>query len=290
MTTIQASVIVPSYNSQLTIVQCLHALQSQETEFRYEIVVVDSSNDGTADQIASRFPAIKLIRLPQRTLPGPARNLGIREAVGDVLAFTDADCVPERFWLEKMIQEQNTNDCAAVGGSVLNALPFNPVAWGGYLLEFSERLPKFPRRFVDILPTCNVSFKRNIFERYGLFPEDLWPSEDHIFSWRLTQAGEPLLFNPDIQVHHIFRSRLDAFLKHQVRLGKASAVARTRVKLPHAWLAGHPLRWLVPLIRLAIIEGRLARWDGQNFLRFNFLFPLCFIGLIAWGIGFCDNR
>jgi glycosyltransferase involved in cell wall biosynthesis len=290
MATIQASVIVPSYNSQLTIVQCLHALQNQETEFRYEIVVVDSSNDGTADQIASRFPAIKLIRLPQRTLPGPARNLGIREAVGDILAFTDADCIPERLWLEKMIQEQNANECAAVGGAVLNALPFNPVAWGGYLLEFSERLPNFPRRFVDILPTCNVSFKRNIFERYGLFPEDLWPSEDHIFSWRLMQAGEPLLFIPDIQVQHIFRPHLDAFLKHQVRLGKASAVARTRVKLPHAWLAGHPLRWLVPLIRLAIIEGRLARWDGKNFLRFNFLFPLCFIGLIAWGIGFCDDR
>ena len=290
MDTPQASVIVPSYNSQATIVQCLQALQSQETAFSYEIVVVDSSNDGTPDLLVSQFPAIKLIQLPQRTLPGPARNLGVREAVGDILAFTDADCVPERRWLEKMVHEQNEADCAAVGGAVLNALPFNPVAWGGYLLEFSERLPSFPKRFVDILPTCNVSYKRWIFERYGLFPEDIWPSEDHIYSWHLMQAGEPLLFNPNIQVHHIFRPHLGAFLQHQMRLGKASAAARRRVKLPHAWLTEHPLRWLVPLIRLVAIETRLARWDMKNFLRFNFLFPLCLGGLIAWGIGFCSDR
>jgi GT2 family glycosyltransferase len=216
--------------------------------------------------------------------------MGIREAVGDILAFTDADCVPERLWLQKMVSEQNKDDYAAVGGAVLNALPFNPVAWGGYLLEFSERLPSLPRRLVDILPTCNVSFKRRIFERHGLFPEDLWPSEDHIFSWYLVQAGEPLFFNPDIQVRHIFRPHLKAFVQHQVRLGKASAAARRRANLPHAWLTEHPLRWLVPLIRLAIIEGRLARWDIRNFLRFNCLLPLCLGGLIAWGMGFCDDR
>jgi glycosyltransferase involved in cell wall biosynthesis len=290
MTTVRASVIVPSYNSRSTIGQCLQALQSQKTDFHYEIVVVDSSNDGTADLIALGFPAIKLIRLRRRTLPGPARNLAIKKAVGDILAFTDADCIPEPFWLAKMFHEQTAGDCAAVGGSVLNARPFNPVAWCGYLLEFSERLPNFPRRYVDILPTCNVSFKRGIFERYGLFPEDLWPSEDHIFSWRLVQAGEPLLFNPDIRVRHIFRPHISAFLQHQVRLGKASATARKRVTLPHAWLAKHPLRWLLPLIRMVIIEGRLARWDIKNFLRFNCLFPLCFGGLIAWGIGFCNDR
>jgi glycosyltransferase involved in cell wall biosynthesis len=290
MTTVNASVIVPSYNSQSTIVQCLLALQNQETRFHYEIVVVDSSNDGTADLIASRFPSIRLYHLSQRTLPGTARNIGLREARGDVLAFTDADCVPESLWLEKMIREQVDGEYAAVGGSVLNALPFNPVAWGGYLLEFSERLPSFPKRFVDILPTCNVSFKRRIFERHGLFSDDLWPSEDHLFSWRLVEAGEPLLFNPVIQVRHIFRPQLRSFLQHQIRLGKASALARKRFKLPHAWLAEHPVRLLVPLIRLAIIEGRLARWDVKNFLRFNCLLPLCFGGLIAWGMGFCDDR
>jgi glycosyltransferase involved in cell wall biosynthesis len=283
----QASVIVPSYNSRRTITQCLQALERQKTGFSYEIVVVDSSDDGTGDLIQAKFPAVKLIRVPQRAFAGLARNIGIEAASGSILAFTDADCVPEPLWLDKMMREHEKSNCGAIGGAVLNSLPFNPVAWSGYLLEFNERLPNLPERFIDILPTCNVSFKRAVFERHGLFPTDLWPSEDHIFSWRLVRAGERLLFNPSIRVGHIFRPHLWAFIQHQLRLGKASAKARRQVELPHAWVVEHPIRWLIPFIRLALIESRLARWDFMNFLRFNLLFPLCLSGLIAWGIGFC---
>jgi glycosyltransferase involved in cell wall biosynthesis len=286
-----ASIIVHSYNSKATIEHCLHALQTQKTDCSYEIIVVDSSDDGTGALIASRFPAVKLVRCPQRTLPGLARNLGIQQAQGELLVFTDADCVPAAAWLQQMLHEHAKGSFIAVGGAVLNALPFNPVAWSGYLLEFNERLPNFPKRFVDLLPTCNVSFKRVTFERHGLFPTELWPSEDHIFCWQLFRAGEQLLFDPAIQVRHIFRPHLKSFLQHQLRLGKASAAARRQIDLPQAWLAKHPLRWLTPALRLMRIEMRLARWDLANFLRFNLLAPLCLSGLIAWGIGFCSaNR
>jgi GT2 family glycosyltransferase len=284
---VHLSVIVPSYNAHTTITYCLHALLQQKTDCAYEIIVVDSSDDGTADLIATRFPAVKLRHMPQRTLPGLARNLGIEMATGELLAFTDADCVPEPLWIAKMIQAHAQEDCIAVGGAVLNGLPHNPVAWSGYLLEFNEGLPSFPRRFVELLPTCNVTFKRVVFERYGLFPTELWPSEDHIFSWRLRRAGERLLFDPTIGVRHLFRPRFSAFVQHQLRLGRASATARRQVDLPHAWVAEHPLRWLTPLLRLWRIETRLVRWDRANFMRFNLLLPLCCCGLLAWGLGFC---
>jgi GT2 family glycosyltransferase len=283
----QASVIVPSYNARHTIAHCLRALQQQRTDCSYEIIVVDSSDDGTRDLIAARFPEVKLLRMPQRTLPGLARNMGIEMASGEILAFTDADCVPEPLWLAKMVQAHTREDYMAVGGAVLNGLPLNPVAWSGCLLEFSECSPSFPRRFVNLLPTCNVAFKRAAFERYGLFPPELWALEDHIFSWRLSRAGERLLFDPTIGVRHLFRPHLRSFLQHQLRHGRGSAIARRQVDLPYAWVAEHPLRWLTPLIRLLRIEARLVRWDRANFLRFNLLFPLCFCGLLAWGIGFC---
>jgi glycosyltransferase involved in cell wall biosynthesis len=283
----RASVIVPSYNSRVTIAHCLKAIEDQKTVHSYEIVVVDSSNDGTGDLIESSFPGVKLIRMPQRTLPGLARNLGIEISQGEILAFTDADCIPESLWLDKMISQHESGRYAAVGGSVFNGLPFHPVAWAGYLLEFSERLPKLPKREVDLLPTCNVSVTRSAFERHGLFPTNLWPSEDHIFSWKLVQGGESLLFNPGIRVRHIFRTGLRSFLQHQVRLGRASATARRQVDLPHRWLVDHPLRFFVSMVRLILLEARLGRWDLVNFLRFNLLLPLCLSGLIAWGIGFC---
>lgn len=284
-----ASVIVPSYNSLSTIVPCLEALRDQRTDASYEVILVDSSDDGTAELVASRFPEVRLVRLARRTLPGPARNLGIETARGELLAFTDADCVPEPEWLRRLIEGHAREECGAVGGAVLNGLPRNPVAWSGYLLEFNERLPSLPKRFVDLLPTCNVSFKRRVFERHGLFPVDLWPSEDHIFCWRVVEGGDRLLFDPEIRVRHLFRPRLTSFLRHQVRLGQASAAARRQVALPQAWLADHPLRWLAPALRWARIQGRLARWDLPNFLRFNALAPLSVGGLIAWGIGFCRD-
>jgi glycosyltransferase involved in cell wall biosynthesis len=285
----RASVIIPSYNSRTTIGRCLEALRNQRTEFEHEVIVVDSSDDGTGEIVASQFPEIRLVRLPERTLPGPARNLAIEQARSDLLVFTDADCAPEPQWLQRMILAQAGTSSVAVGGAVLNGLPKNPVAWSGYLLEFSEKLPAYPRGYVDLLPTCNVSFKREAFERHGLFPVDLWPSEDHIFSWRLVQAGERLLFDPTIRVDHIFRPRMTAFLRHQVRLGEASAAARRQVDLPHAWLVDSPLRWLTPAMRCMSIEARLARRDPANLLRFNLLAPLCAAGLVAWGIGFCRD-
>jgi GT2 family glycosyltransferase len=287
---LHASVIIPSYNSRLTIAPCLNALRDQQTHCSYEIVVVDSSNDGTGDLIASRFSEVKLLRMSQRTLPGLARNMGIETAQGNILAFTDADCVPEPLWLDNMLQAHAKENYAAIGGSVLNGLPLNPVAWSGNLLEFSNHLPNTPKRFVDLLPTCNVSFRRTVFERHGLFPTDLWPSEDQIFSWRLVRAGERLLFDPSIRVRHLFRPDFRSFMRHQVRLGQASARARRQVDLPQAWAAEHPLRWFVPLVRLVRIEARLARWDPVNFLRFNLFAPLCLSGLIAWGVGFCAHR
>jgi O-antigen biosynthesis protein len=289
MTLLEGSVIVPSYNSGRTVLRCLQALQNQETGYSYEVIVVDSSNDGSGALIESHFPAVKLIRIAERTLPGAARNIGIETARGRILAFTDADCVVESHWLNKILQAHREESCGAVGGAVLNGLPLNPIAWSGYLLEFNEQLPNLPRRFVDFLPTCNVSFKRSVFERYGVFPTDVWPSEDSIFAWHLSRAGERFLFDPGIRVKHIFRPHFRSFMDHQVRLGKASADARRRVPLPHAWAANHPLRWFVPFVRLARIEGRLARSDLPNFLRFNLLLPLSLSGLCAWGVGFAKE-
>ena len=281
------SIIVPSYNSTRTISRCLQALQNQKTESSYEIIVADSSDDGTGELIESRFPEVRLIRLTQRTLPGGARNLGIQAAKGQILAFTDSDCVVEPSWLDRIVRAHSNERCAAVGGPVLNGLPLNPVAWSGYLLEFNEQLPRLPKRFVGFLPTCNVSFKTSVFRQHGLFPTDLWPCEDLIFGWYLHRAGEQFLFDPGIRVRHIFRPKFGSFMQHQLRLGEASATARKQIDLPHAWAATHPLRWFVPVVRLARIEARLVRWDLANFICFNLLLPLNLSGLCAWGVGFC---
>ena len=284
------SVIVPSYRSLATIDACLAALGAQETAAACEVIVVDSSDDGTGELIAERFPKVELVRLPARTLPGAARNLGVERARGQILAFTDADCVVEPRWVEKMRRAHEREDAAGIGGAVENGRPESLVAWGGCLLEFNEFLPSAPAGPVELLATCNASFRRDVFERHGGFPADLWPSEDHLFCHRLARAGERLLFDSSIRVRHLFRPRLSEFLRHQRRLGAASARARLAADLPHAWLVGHPLRHATPLLRLAAIEGRLLARDPRSFARLNLLLPLALAGLVAWGAGFGAQR
>lgn len=281
------SVIIPSYQSRETIPSCLRALARQELDVPYEVVIIDSSNDGTAEWIAEQYPAHRVVHLEGRTLPGAARNLGVEHAMGDLLVFLDADCVPEPEWLGKHVRSHRARPAAAaVGGSVTNGLRSNPVAWAGLLLEFTEYLPSAGARDVSLVPTCNASFKRRVFEAYGSFPTDVWPAEDQLFCWKLFQAREVLHFDPDIRIEHLFRPRLRAFLDHQERLGVASALARGRVDLPYHGLVRSPARFLVGILRFARLELRLLRQDRMNFLRFNVLLPWILPGILRWTLGF----
>src|SRR5262245_13616920 len=116
------SVIVPSYNSKQTIARCLRALREQIASDDIEIIVVDSSIDGTAQMIAHEFPDVQLYKFKQRKYPGDARNFAISKASGKILAFTDADCIPASNWIEEIIKAHK-DDYPSFGGAVENANP-----------------------------------------------------------------------------------------------------------------------------------------------------------------------
>src|SRR5882672_7977001 len=135
------SVIVPSYNAAATIERCLGALESQTAALEGEVIVVDSSSDGTAEIVARRFPWVRLIACPTRRFPGDARNLGIGRARADLLAFTDADCIAERHWLETIIMAHRVRRDPLIGGAIENGNPESRVGWAAYLLELSQWMP-----------------------------------------------------------------------------------------------------------------------------------------------------
>ena len=97
------SVIVPVYNAKETLGECLSAIGNQVLNgIPLEVIVVDDgSSDGTA-AVATRFTGVILVRQPNRG-PAAARNAGARKASGDILLFTDADCVPAGNWITEMV-------------------------------------------------------------------------------------------------------------------------------------------------------------------------------------------
>jgi glycosyltransferase involved in cell wall biosynthesis len=288
------SVIIPSYNSENTIQKCLDSLKNQSYQGSCEIILVDSSIDKTSQIVSNNYPDINLIHLDKKTDPGTARNIGIREAKGDILAFIDSDCFPSRDWLER-IATAHQSVYRIVGGVVKNGnADHDNIALAGYMAEFREFLPGQLKREVAHVPTCNISYKKQVFLDHGFFQGEYYPQEDMVYNCRLAEKGEKILLDPTIEVSHIHRSSLREFLTHQRKIGIVTPIVLINAHLPGSFIARYPIPWALLIPFLPVIK----------FFKTIVVFLLCQpkvivrrpmailafgIGLIWWTIGFTQG-
>lgn len=278
------SVVIPSYNSEKHIENCLASLQQQKTVVAYEVIVIDSSTDATPAIIREKFPAVKLIHLDQQTYPGAGRNIGVNRALGEIIAFIDSDCVAAEDWLETGL-ETIRKGYFVVGGSVLNANP-GIISWPDYFLTFNEFMPSMPRRGVQFMPTCNFFITKSAFQKVGGFREDLLAGEDTLFCYAASKNYR-MLFEPALQVSHSNRERWKDFIHHHQNFGKHSAYVRKYADIPGKDLVRHPLLAVAaPLARTARIGWRMVRHNSRRLPIFLVSLPLLFCGTIAWSSGF----
>jgi len=285
---IDVSVVVPSYNPGPRLFKCLHALISQKTRYRYEIILVDSSENDITKEVKAHFPSVQVIHLPQRTYPGTARNIGIQRARGRIIASTDTDCIVAPNWVEQIGRNHDARwELKAIMGSILNGTPSHPVGISEYLLEFNEFLPRRPAQKLSLLATANISFKRDIFRKIGFF-EDSIKGSDVLFGHRLFRAGESVFFQASIQVTHYQRIELIKYLRNCFDIGRGASRNRKRYpELPGSFLTRYPfLIPLIPIFRTASITNRLIRYDRRAFLLFVALYPLNLLGLLIYTLGF----
>lgn len=281
------SVIVPCYNSARTISDCLRAILDQRTTAPFDVTVVDSSTDETAQIVAREFPGVRLIRREARTFAGAARNLGVRATKGRLCLMIDSDCVARPDVIERVVARHNESLYGAVGGALANGTPRRLSGIVSYLIEFKEFMPTAPRRLVTSAPTAILAYRRDVIERVGGFDEAMEMSEDLLLNWRLHTAGERLLFDPLIEVTHLNRTGWREVLGYQVRLGRWSAAARRRGGLPGRVLIDHPsLVALLPFARTARAAAWLAKHDRKLFLLFLLLWPAYLLAALFWAWGF----
>lgn len=284
------SVIVPCYNSERTIRQCLSAILSQQASFPFEVTVVDSSSDETPKIVETEYPSVRLIHLNERAFAGAARNVGVRASRAPYCLMIDSDCVPAPCLIERAIARHHEGDYAAVGGSLRNGTPRSFSGTIGYLIEFKEFMPSAPERVVTSAPTANIAYRRESLERYGCFDEDMWLAEDILLNWKMTAAGEKILFDPSIEVTHLNRTGFQEVLTYQVGLGRLSAVARRRGGLPGQILLDTPvLVALMPFVRTARAAEWLARHDRKTFLLFLLIWPAYLLAAAFWSYGFLEE-
>jgi glycosyltransferase involved in cell wall biosynthesis len=285
------SVVIPSYNSEKTIEKCLDSLLNQSYRGEYELILVDSSNDATPEIVSARYPGVKLIHLKEKTDPGTARNMGVENAKGEVIAFIDSDCMAGHGWLEE-IDTAHKSDYNIVGGVVKNGNGKGDlVAWAGYIAEFREFLPGVPKRDVIHIPTCNISYKRKVFQEFGFFEGEYYPQEDLVFNYNLWKHGERILLEPRIQIFHHHRSELKGFLGHQNRIGHITARVLRLIPLEGAFIARRPLIFSVlmpflPLVKFARTVFTFLRYQPETILKRPLVLPIFALGLLFWIGGF----
>ena len=281
MTPPRASVIIPAYRAHATLPLVLRALEPHVVGKDHEVVLVDSTGSDNGAAAHHEYPWVRVLPVAQRAFPGRARNLGASIARGDLLAFLDADTIPEPGWLDEL-ERALVPGVELVAGAILNGTPNSPWGTAGYMLEFLEWVPE---RGIPLCHAagCNLLIRRTAFERSGGFPEDMVAGEDTVFSTPFAANGT-LVFAPRAQVTHINRVRPRAVLSNQRQLGAAWVEVCNRVSLPGRALAVPYLAPVAVLGRLwAVIKQLRRRPAAARHLAQNG--PLLVAGLVAWGIG-----
>jgi GT2 family glycosyltransferase len=278
------TVIIAAYNARATIGDCLESLRRQTLPGCFEVILVESSGDGTADYVNQQFPKVQVLGFDQRKFCGDARNIGISRARADVVAFIDADCRAEPTWVEEILKAHETPRLA-IGGAIANVSRNNLVAWAAYFTEFSEWLPAGGSRVITDIAGANMSYKKKVFDRFGEFIEGTYCSDTE-FHWRLAQHGVHLEFEPAILIAHDSVKTLGKFLGHELYHGRSFARVRTRAQHFPA-----VKRWLYavafPLIAVKKFLEICGNVLGKRVYLRSFMasLPLLVLGIAAWCAG-----
>lgn len=210
------SVIIPAYNAENTISVCLRSLLQQTVDnSEYEIIVVD---DGSTDNTAEVVRSFKGVRLIQQKNQGPAsaRNQGVKNAKGDIVIFTDSDCVPEKDWIREMTQAFS-DDSDIVGVKGIYKSKQKELAARFVQLEYEDKYDVLLRdKYIDFIDTYSAAFKRDLFLQFDgydvSFPVAC--AEDVELTFRIFSKGYKMVFNPKAIVYHTHpRSFSDYFKK-----------------------------------------------------------------------------
>jgi glycosyltransferase involved in cell wall biosynthesis len=224
-----ASVVIPAFNARDLIGRALGSLYAQELDAPFEIIVVASGGDGCVDYLREHHSSVRVHHSADRMLPGPARNAGVRMAIGEVIAFASADTRAEPRWLSERLRLHRAG-CDLVGGSILNGTPMSWIGTAGYLMEYSALLPvEALLRQQDVAHA--LSFRRSVFELVGEYPEDIATGEDTIFNQRCLAAGLRLGFAPQAGLYHDNPRHLGEFLHHAAGHGRGLAQCIERYEL-----------------------------------------------------------
>jgi len=210
------SVIIPNRNAA-TIGKCLAAARASQHD-HFEIIVVDDGSDDNSIEVIGRYPC-KLVPLERHRGAACARNTGVSHSRGQILFFTDADCLLQPDTLALAATTLALEGSNAIIGGTYTPAPHDRRLLSRFQSIFIHHFETRHAPAADYIATHALAMDASVFRLNRGFADDVRPIlEDVEFSHRLRRAGCRLVMNPAIQVQHIFnysliRSLRNAFTK-----------------------------------------------------------------------------
>lgn len=271
----EVSVIVIAYNEEAYIKKCLAAILNQSFP-AFELLVID---DGSTDETSSIINSIhderiRHIRNDKNLGVAESRNIGLKYAKGEYIFFTDADCVPNKYWLEEGLAVFKTRKCVGVKGRTFYATAKTTI---------SDRVTE---DFTDC-GTNNIAYTKEILDRVGGF--DLkynLSNEDMDLAFRIKRYGENIISEDMIVIHqrknYTIRSLFRDISREQ---GKVHLIKNYKDYCDTDiiwWRIVYPKKLLILLCPFLLIFGySLRSWRDIKLLPFVYL-SMAYLRFIIW--------
>lgn len=272
MTEPVVSVVIAARNAAATIDACLATLAAQSLTASEVIVVDDGSTDDTAAR--ARTAGVLVLDGAGRGASA-ARNLGIEQARGRYVAFTDADCTVPPHWLARLVAALDDSGATGAGGgqrNVFGAGSRDADAFDAFfrlasvISDYTRRDGRAVREVVHNA-SCNSIYRRDALVAVGGFAEGMWPGEDVDLDIRLRDGGARLLFVPDATVAHHRPGTITWFRQMMRRYGAAER------DLVYRHGRRRPIDWVPLLLGVTLLAHGL------------YLVPACRPWLLALDLG-----
>lgn len=272
------SVIIPVFNDTERLKTCLQALEQQTyPKHRYEVVVVDNGSDDDVASVAASYGQAIAVSESQRGSYA-ARNRGIAIAQGEVLAFTDSDCIPVPGWIDAGVRTLlSVPNCGLAAGKIELFFKDRDRPTAVELYDSVTFLQQ--QRYVEQLKfgaTANLFTHKQVFENVGLFNQSLKSGGDYEWGQRVFAAGYPQLFAEEACILHPARHSFQELHRKLVRVTRGLHDLDQTSKNPSILFFQKLIKDLLPPFRILFRIQSDRRLPGLEH-KIKFIYALMFV-------------
>lgn len=242
------SIIIPCRNEEKFIARCLDSVLANDyPKDNLEIFVIDGdSQDKTKEIIksyAEKLPYIKLLENPKKYTP-VALNLGIKQSKGNIIIRLDSHATYEKNYISKCVEHLEKYNADNVGGIIKTMSANNnlfaksiAICMSSFFGTGNSHFRTGTEKIMEVDTVFGGCYKKEVFDKIGLFNEKLIRSQDMEFNIRLKKSGGKIILVPDIVSYYYPKDNLPDFLKHNFEDGIWSVLpiklAKTKFKARH---------------------------------------------------------